>query len=191
MCVKFPQIQISKLYYIGIYFSFIFKFFRNFIIVEFLRTYVVCEFVCARWNASIMFREEIGACVAIQTRYVMDACECVRSIILLFHMVGTSFMLVGQTRLNVIESDHWVTWSDITVINILFLMEKNTSVFLLNHIIFKSFLICGVYYNWKVGNFCLVLKHILKKLKYFCLEIFCLIKSVLWVEIWNLLQFDG
>lgn len=66
----------------------------------------MCEFVCARWNASIMFREEIGACVAIQTRYVVDACECVRSIILLFHMVGTSFMLVGLTRLNVIESDH-------------------------------------------------------------------------------------
>ena len=36
----------------------------------------MCEFVCARWNASSMFREEIGACVAIQTRYVMDACEC-------------------------------------------------------------------------------------------------------------------
>ena len=43
--------------------------------------------------------------------YVMDACDSVQSIILLPHMVGTSFLLVALTRLNVSELKHWVTWS--------------------------------------------------------------------------------
>ena len=50
-----------------------------------------------------LFREEISACAAVHTRYVVDACDRVQSIILLLLMVGTSFVLVALTRLNVNE----------------------------------------------------------------------------------------
>ena len=51
----------------------------------------------------ILFWEEICACEAVHTHYVTDACNRVQSIILLPHMVGTSFVLVVLTRLNVSE----------------------------------------------------------------------------------------
>ena len=41
-----------------------------------------------------LFREEISACAAVHTRYVMDACDRVRPIILLPPMMRTSFVLV-------------------------------------------------------------------------------------------------
>ena len=53
-----------------------------------------------------LFQEEISACTAVHTCYVMDACNQVRSIILLPCMMGTSFLLVGLKRLIVSESKH-------------------------------------------------------------------------------------
>ena len=55
---------------------------------------------------SSLFYEEISACAAVHTRYVMDACDQVRSIILLPPMMGTSFVLVALTRLIVSELRH-------------------------------------------------------------------------------------
>ena len=90
-----------------------------------------------------LFREEVSACAAVHTRYVMDACDRVRSIILLPPIMGMSFLLLALTRLIVHELKHWVTWSHRTGISFPFLRgkESNTSVFLLNHIIFNSFLL--------------------------------------------------
>ena len=56
-----------------------------------------------------MFREEISACASVHTRYVMDACNSVRPIILLPPMMGTSFVLVALTRLIVSKPKHQVT----------------------------------------------------------------------------------
>ena len=56
-----------------------------------------------------LFREEISACAAVHTRYVMDTCDCVRPIILLLPMMGTSFVLVALTRLIVSKPKHRVT----------------------------------------------------------------------------------
>ena len=53
-----------------------------------------------------LFREEISACATVHTRYIMDACDRVRSIILLPPMMGTSFVLVAPTRLTVSELRH-------------------------------------------------------------------------------------
>ena len=53
-----------------------------------------------------LFWEEINARAAVHTRYVMDACDRVRSIILLPRMMGTSFVLVALTRLNVSDPEH-------------------------------------------------------------------------------------
>ena len=50
-----------------------------------------------------LFREEISACAAVPMHYVMEVCNCVRSIILMPCMVGTSFVLVAITRLSVSE----------------------------------------------------------------------------------------
>ena len=47
-----------------------------------------------------LFWEEIGAYAAAHTRYVLNACGRVGSIILLPSMVGTSFKLVPLKRLN-------------------------------------------------------------------------------------------
>ena len=49
---------------------------------------------------------------------------------------------------------------------------------------FLTHFTCDVNCIWKMGNFCLLLKHFLRKLNNFCL-----IKSVFWREI--LLGFDG
>ena len=46
-----------------------------------------------------LFQEEISACAAVHTCYVMDACDHVQPIILLPPMMGTSFALVALTRL--------------------------------------------------------------------------------------------
>ena len=56
-----------------------------------------------------LFWEEISACAAVHTRYVMDAYDCVRTIILLPPMMGTSFVLVVLTRLIVSKPKHQVT----------------------------------------------------------------------------------
>ena len=56
-----------------------------------------------------LFQEEISASAAVHMRYVMDACNRVRPIILLPPMMGTSFLLVALTRLIVSKSKHRVT----------------------------------------------------------------------------------
>ena len=43
-----------------------------------------------------LFQEEINTCVAVHTRYVMGACDCVRSIILLLPMMGCHSYLLRQ-----------------------------------------------------------------------------------------------
>ena len=55
-----------------------------------------------------LFREEINACDVVHTRYVMDACDHVRPIILLPPMMRTSFVLVALTRLIVSKPKHRV-----------------------------------------------------------------------------------
>ena len=50
-----------------------------------------------------LFWEEIKACVAFHTHYVMSACDFVQSIILLPCMVGASFMIVALKSLIVSE----------------------------------------------------------------------------------------
>ena len=75
-------------------------------------------------NICILFQEEISACVASHTRYVLDACGRVRFINLLPHLVGTSFLLVVLTKLNVSEPELWVTWSHRTGVNLPFLKGK-------------------------------------------------------------------
>ena len=50
-----------------------------------------------------LFWEEISACAAVQTRYVMDACD---HVILLPPMMGTSFVPVTLTKLIVSELRH-------------------------------------------------------------------------------------
>ena len=131
---------------------------------------------------SSLFQEEISACAAVHMCYVMDVCDCVWYIIILPCMMGKSFILWELTRLNVSEpkSDH--TEQALTSH---FWGEKNPIFMWFN--LTTSFLTpCGVDYIWKIGNFCLLLKHFMRKLKDFCL-----IKSVIWREIWNLLCFDG
>ena len=56
-----------------------------------------------------LFWEEICACAAVHTRYVMDVCDHVRPIILLPPMMGTSFVLAVLTRLIVSKPKHRVT----------------------------------------------------------------------------------
>ena len=60
-------------------------------------------------TAISLFREEISACAAVHKRYVMDACDRVRPIILLLPMMGTSFVLVALTRLIVSKPKHRLT----------------------------------------------------------------------------------
>ena len=83
--------------------------------------------ILIKWerNYSIsLFRGEISACAAVHTRYVMDTCDCVRPIILLPPVMGTSFVLVALTRLIVSKPKHWVTWSHRTCVNFPFLREE-------------------------------------------------------------------
>ena len=63
--------------------------------------------------------------------YVMDVCDHVQSIILLPHIVGTSFLIVVLTKLNASEQ----------ALTSHFCGEKqsNIVVLLLNHIIFNFF----------------------------------------------------
>ena len=68
-----------------------------------------------------LFREEINACAAVHTRYVMDACDCLWPIIFLPPMMRMSFLLVVLTRLIVREPKHWVTWSHRMGVNFSFL----------------------------------------------------------------------
>ena len=56
-----------------------------------------------------LFQEEIGACAAVHTHYVMDTCDRVQPLILLPPMMGMSFMLVTLTRLIVSKPKHQVT----------------------------------------------------------------------------------
>ena len=55
---------------------------------------------------SILFQEEVSAGVAVYMHYVIDTCDCVRSIVFLPLMVGMSFMLVTLIWLNVSEPEH-------------------------------------------------------------------------------------
>ena len=75
--------------------------------------------------------------------YVMGACDCVQCIYNYFASNdGKSLVLVELTRLMIVsEPKQWTqTWSQRTVVNFSFLRgkESNTSMFLLNHIIFNS-----------------------------------------------------
>ena len=92
---------------------------------------------------SILFQEEVSAWVAVYMHYVIDTCDCVRSIVFLPLMVGMSFMLVTLIWLNVSEPEHWLTWSHWTDINFLF-WGTGEKVFLLNHIIFHPFLLLNI-----------------------------------------------
>ena len=56
-----------------------------------------------------LFQEQISACAVVHMRYVMDACDRVRPIILLPPIMGTSFVLVALTRLIVSKPKHQVT----------------------------------------------------------------------------------
>ena len=72
------------------------------------------------WVLSL-FQEEIGACAAVHTCYVMNACDRVRPIILFPPMMGMSFVLVMLIRLIVSKPKHQVTWSHTTCVNFPFL----------------------------------------------------------------------
>ena len=61
------------------------------------------SFYNTQHQCSVCFWEEIKACAAVCKCYVMNACNFVQSIILLPHMVGTSFVIVALKRLNVSE----------------------------------------------------------------------------------------
>ena len=74
-----------------------------------------------------LFRKEISACAAVHMRYVIDACDCVRPIILFPPMMGTSFMLIALTRLIISKPKHRVTWSHRTCINFPFLRGKESN----------------------------------------------------------------
>ena len=76
-----------------------------------------------------LFREEINACAAVHTCYVMDTWDRVQSIIFLSPMMGMSFLLVVLTRLIVREPKHWVTWSHRMGMNFPFLREKRIQCF--------------------------------------------------------------
>ena len=76
-----------------------------------------------------LFREEINACAAVHTCYVMDTWDRVQSIIFLSPMMGMSFLLVVLTRLIVREPKHWVTWSHGTGMNFPFLRKKRIQCF--------------------------------------------------------------
>ena len=53
-----------------------------------------------------LFQEEISACAAVHTCYVMDVCDCVRPVILLPPMMRTSFVLVALTRQIISKPKH-------------------------------------------------------------------------------------
>ena len=53
-----------------------------------------------------LFWQEISACAAVHTCYVIDACNRVSYIILLPPMIGMSFVLVALTRLILSELRH-------------------------------------------------------------------------------------
>ena len=76
-----------------------------------------------------LFREEISACAAVHTHYVIGACNHVQPIILLPPMMETSFMLVALTRLIVSKPKHRVTWSHRTCVNFPFLRGERIQYF--------------------------------------------------------------
>ena len=115
-----------------------------------------------------LFREEISACAAVHTCYVMDVCNHVWSKILLLCMVQVPFVPVVLTRLIVSELKHWVTWSHRTSVNFPFWGEKqsNTLVFLFDHMILTCFnLWCKLHLkNW---TFLFAFKTFFKEIKRF------------------------
>ena len=68
-----------------------------------------------------LFVEEISACAAVHTCYIMDVCNHVWPIILLPPMMGMSFVLVALTRLIFSKPKYQVTWSYRTCVNFPFL----------------------------------------------------------------------
>ena len=54
--------------------------------------------------------EEVSACASIPMCYVMNTSNHVQRNFLRF-MVGTWFMFIAITWLNVSEPEHWLTWS--------------------------------------------------------------------------------
>ena len=66
------------------------------------------------WNVQSVLGRNKCMCSSSFMCYVMDACDRVQSIIILPPMVGTSFMLVALTRLNVSDLKaelQWEYWS--------------------------------------------------------------------------------
>ena len=84
---------------------------------------VIIRYICTKnHNHKIsLFWEEISACAAVPMHYVMDVSNRVWSIILLSHMMRTSFLLVVLTRIIVSEPRHWVILSHRAGIHFLFL----------------------------------------------------------------------
>ena len=68
--------------------------------------------------------------------------DLVRSIILLVHMVGPSFMFVALIKLNVSESEHWVTWSQYALDNVIKPSHKIKEYILFKHMITVVKTIC-------------------------------------------------
>ena len=91
--------------------------------------YIMAFYFRKSKDTSSLFREKISACAAVHTRYVMDACDRVRPIILLPPMMGTSFVLVALTRLIVSKPKHQVTWSHRTCVNFPFLRGERIQYF--------------------------------------------------------------
>ena len=106
------------------------------------KCFIVFYFILHAWFPSL-FREKTIAWAAVCTRYVIDACDRVQSIILLPHMIGASFVHVVLTGLIVSKPKHWVTWSRRTGVNLPFLRgkESSTLAFLLNHLMLNSILL--------------------------------------------------
>ena len=88
--------------------------------------YLICWFT---GSTKRLFWEEISACAAVHTRYVMGACNRARAIILLSPMMGTSFVLLALARLIVSKPKHRVTWSHRTCVNFPFLRVERIQYF--------------------------------------------------------------
>ena len=99
------------------------------------------DLVC--WTADSLFLEEISECAAVHMHYVMDTCDDVWSIILLFHIVGCHSCLSHEegwmsVNLKTEKPNHIEQaltsyfWGK---------KEPNTLVFLSNHVINSFFFV--------------------------------------------------
>ena len=77
---------------------------------------------------SILFQEEVSAWVAVYMHYVIDTCDCVRSIVF-FTSYGGYVIHACHTNMTECQwAEHWLTWSHWTDINFLFLRHGGKSI---------------------------------------------------------------